>query len=292
MNKEKWLDLRDRLIGGVQLALPTNALSSAMFHLTRIRTPWFKNAFIRVFMKLFRISLDEAYIEDPRRFEHFNAFFTRELKRGARQVAADPRICLCPVDGTVSQIGDIRDGRIVQAKGLDYTAAELLGSEEAAAQFRGGRFATIYLAPYNYHRIHMPADGTLREWSYVPGRLFSVNAATVRGLPRVFARNERLCAIFDTAHGPVAMVLVGALFVGSLETVWSGCVSPPHGQAPGQYVPRSPVQLGRGVEMGRFNMGSTVILLTAPGAVNWSPTMRPGATVRMGQTLGIFNARS
>jgi phosphatidylserine decarboxylase len=278
----------DQLFAAVQRLLPTRFLSWLMYLLTRIEIVWFKNAFIRFFMRKFNISLAEAQHERPEDYRSFNEFFTRALKPGVRSIAPTPSF-LCPVDGTISQLGAIQAGRIFQAKGHDYSAAELLGGDEAAAnEFAGGQFCTIYLAPYNYHRIHMPVEAWLRSWCYVPGRLFSVNPATARAMPRLFARNERVVTIFDTAQGPVAMVLVGALFVGSMETVWAGQISPPHRRgAVGEIeIPASPVTLGRAAEMGRFNMGSTVILLTAPGMVNWDPAVLPGTTVRMGQSLG------
>lgn len=280
--------LRDRLFVGVQLVLPTRFLSWLMYLLTRVEWPWFKNAFIRVFMRGFDISLAEAEHGRPEEYRSFNDFFTRALKPGARAIAPAPAF-LSPVDGTISQLGMVRDGRIFQAKGHDYSAVELLGGDALTAQeFLGGQFATIYLAPYNYHRIHMPVGGRLRHWRYVPGRLFSVNPATARAMPNLFARNERVVAVFDTERGPLAMVLVGALFVGSMETVWAGQISPPHKRETegGNFVTELPVKLARAEEMGRFNMGSTVILLTAPGALQWDGIAQPGATVRMGQALG------
>lgn len=277
----------DRLFTAVQRSLPTRLLSWLMFRLTRVETPWFKNAFIRVFMRRFDISLAEAQYPRPEDYRCFNDFFTRALKPGARILAPAPAF-LCPVDGTISQLGTVRDGRIFQAKGHDYSVVELLGGEDQTARdFMGGQFCTIYLAPYNYHRIHMPAGAQLRQWSYIPGRLFSVNPATARSMPNLFARNERVVAIFDTDRGPLAMVLVGALFVGSMETVWAGQISPPHRRRDHghPYQPMSPLHLERGAEMGRFNMGSTVILLTGPGAVTWDSLARPGAVVRVGQAL-------
>lgn len=278
----------DRLFAAIQQALPTRLLSWLMFRLTRVQWPAFKNLFIRVFMRRFRISLAEAQVERVEDFRSFNDFFTRALKPGARPVAPAPAF-ISPVDGTISQLGPIHDGRIFQAKGHDYSAVELFGGDALTArEFAGGEFCTIYLAPYNYHRIHMPANARLRHWRYVPGRLFSVNPATARAMPNLFARNERVVAVFDTDKGPLAMVLVGALFVGSIETVWAGQISPPHRRSSegGNFVEPSPVVLGRGEEMGRFNMGSTVILLTAAGAVHWDGIALPGATVRMGQALG------
>lgn len=278
----------DLLFAVIQRLLPTRFLSWLMCQLTRIETVWFKNAFIRVFMRQFKISLAEAQHEHAEDYRSFNDFFTRALKPGARSIAPQPAF-LSPVDGTISQLGPIREGRLFQAKGHEYTAAELLGGDDALArEFSGGQFCTIYLAPYNYHRIHMPVEATLRAWRYVPGRLFSVNPATARAMPNLFARNERVVAIFDTRQGPVVMVLVGALFVGSMETVWAGQISPPHrrGAVGDIQLPSSPVTLARAAEMGRFNMGSTVILLTAPGMVTWDDTVQPGVAVRMGQSLG------
>ncbi|MGH8455740.1 MAG: archaetidylserine decarboxylase [Stenotrophobium sp.] len=288
MSTENAGSMGDRLFASIQLCLPTRFLSWLMYKLTRIETVWFKNAFIRVFMRQFDISLAEAEYERPEDYRSFNHFFTRALKPGARAIAAEPAF-LSPVDGTISQLGAIVDGRIFQAKGRDYSALELLGGDALSAkEFAGGQFCTIYLAPYNYHRIHMPTTARLRHWRYMPGRLFSVNPATARAMPNLFARNERVVAMFDTDRGPLAMVLVGALFVGSMETVWAGQISPPHKRVSegGNYVMGSLVKLARGEEMGRFNMGSTVILLTAPGAVNWDGIAQPGATVRMGQALG------
>jgi phosphatidylserine decarboxylase len=283
--------LGDRLFAAIQQLLPTRALSSGMHALTRIESVWFKNAFIKVFLKLFpSISLDEAVVQKPEGFKSFNAFFTRALKPGARSVDADAKAFVSPVDGTVSQFGDITEGELFQAKGHTYSAQTLLaGHADWAAEFMGGQFITIYLAPYNYHRIHMPLKGTLREWAYVPGRLFSVNHATARALPGVFAKNERVVAIFDTELGPMAMVLVGALFVGSMETVWAGEISPPHERDPEPkiYGQRDPVVLEKGMEMGRFNMGSTVILLT-PKKLGWASPLVSKLPLRMGERIATL----
>lgn len=271
MTTETDASFGDRLFAAVQQILPTRALSSGMHALTRIRTPWFKDAFIRIFMRLYSISLHENEVKRPEQFPSFNAFFTRALDHGARTVDAAADALVSPVDGAVSQFGDITGGELIQAKGQTYSAETLLaGRADWAAEFAGGQFITIYLAPYNYHRIHMPVNAKLREWAYVPGRLFSVNHATARALPGVFARNERLVAIFDTEFGPMAMVLVGALFVGSLETTWAGEVSPPHQRdpQPSFYKSMTPQDFLKGAEMGRFNMGSTVILLT-PDTLAW-----------------------
>ncbi|MDB5969033.1 MAG: Phosphatidylserine decarboxylase proenzyme [Hydrocarboniphaga sp.] len=278
----------DRLFSLLQLCLPTRLLSWCIFKLTRIESPGFKNAFIRVFMSRFNISLAEAEFEKPASYKSFNEFFTRALKPDARPQASGAGVLISPVDGAVSQLGQVDGDRIFQAKGHHYTAAELLGGEDLAQPFIGGEFCTIYLAPNNYHRLHMPLTGTLREWVYVPGRLFSVNPATARAMPKVFARNERVAAIFDTEIGPFAMVLVGAFFVGSIETVWAGMISPPHRRSPlARYQPVHPPTLERGAEMGRFNMGSTVILLAPPGALQWNPALGAATPLRMGQAIGI-----
>jgi phosphatidylserine decarboxylase len=272
----------------IQTLLPTRFLSWCMYLVTRIEARWFKNAFIRRFMAHFGISLAEAEFERPESYRSFNHFFTRALKDGARPLASDPRAIVSPVDGTVSELGDIRNGKLVQAKGFDYSLLELVGGDERVAErFVGGGFCTIYLAPFNYHRIHMPVAGTLRDWLYVPGRLFSVNMATARALPRLFTRNERVIALFETAMGPMALIMVGALFVGSIETVWSGQVTPPHSRKGiGSYHLQQPIQLDRGAEAGRFNMGSTVILLTSPGAVQWAKDLVPARALRMGEAIG------
>lgn len=278
--------LADLAFCALQRGLPTRAMSTAMHRLTRLRTPWLKDAAIRGFVRAFDISLDQAQIDDPRGFDTFNAFFTRALKPGMRSPDPDPDAMLSPCDGDVSQFGRIDHGRIIQAKGHDYNLLELVGGyADVAEPFADGCFATIYLAPWHYHRLHMPLTGTLREWIHVPGRLFSVNPATARGLPRVFARNERVIAIFETAIGPIGMVLVGALFVGSIETVWAGEITPPHRRHEvSRHVPSAPVSLQRFAEFGRFNMGSTVILLTPPG-LTWADSLRPRASLLVGQKI-------
>lgn len=270
----------------LQRLLPTLALSSLIHRIAAIRHPATKNWLIKRFLKHFPVDLSEAIWDKPENYDSFNAFFTRPLKPGARTLDADPMTLVSPADGRISQLGRIENGQIFQAKGHVYSAADLLGSEEAAAPFDGGGFCTIYLAPHNYHRVHMPATGILKSWSYVPGQLFSVNDATARLLPGLFTRNERVCARFDTVYGPLAVVLVGALLVGGIETVWSGPVTPPHGGEANDYEPMNTTKLTRGDELGRFNMGSTVILLSAPGKIRWSDELDAGEAVRMGQALG------
>lgn len=280
----------DHVFAFVQRLLPTRLLSSLMHAVAGIRWPPFKNLLISVFLRAYRIDLDEARLEDPRAYASFNDFFTRALKPGARPLDSDPAALLSPVDGRISQYGEIHDDLLIQAKGHSYSLMALLaGDREQAARYVGGQFCTIYLAPYNYHRIHMPASGRLVQWTHVPGRLFSVNAATASALPGLFARNERLNAFFDGDRGPFALVMVGALFVGSLQTVWAGLVSPPHRRGlPQAHRPESGAMLESGEEMGRFNMGSTVILLLPRGAVQWDYALATGRVVRQGQRLGLW----
>jgi phosphatidylserine decarboxylase len=218
-------------------------------------------------------------------YPSFNAFFTRALRPGSRALADAARFVLSPADGAVSQAGPIAGGRIVQAKAHNYSVAELLGGdEEEAARFEGGRFATIYLSPRDYHRVHMPTDGRLAATRYVPGDLFSVNAVTAEGVENLFARNERLACLFDTPLGQMASVMVGAMIVAGIETVWSGRIAP-HGRAvERREFTRGPV-FTAGDEMGRFYLGSTVVLLFEPGRIEWLDTLVPGGTVRMGQAI-------
>lgn len=272
-----------------QYLLPQHLLSQLMYVLTRARLRVWKDWQIRWFIRRYGVDMRVAEQSDPLAYENFNSFFTRALKAGARPVAAGLNEIVCPVDGAVSQIGGISKGRIIQAKGRDYSLLELLGgSEERAAPFLQGQFATLYLSPKDYHRIHMPVTGRLREMVYVPGRLFSVNALSVRSIPRLFARNERVAAIFDTEIGAMAVVMVGAMFVGSIETVWAGTITPPYRSRLQRwdYLTQDTV-IERGAELGRFNMGSTVIVLFESGDVTWNSALAAGSAVRMGQGLGV-----
>jgi phosphatidylserine decarboxylase len=268
-----------------QYLLPQHALSRLVLRATRVRATWFKNALIRGFLKLYAIDMSDAVQPDPLAYGSFNEFFTRALKSGTRSIAAGSNDIACPVDGAVSEAGTIEGDRLLQAKGRDYTLSDLLASQPWAKHFDGGSFATIYLAPFNYHRIHMPMRGELRETVYVPGRLFSVNAATAAQVPRLFARNERVVTLFDTACGEMALVLVGALNVGSMATVWAGDITPAARRVVTTLPPRT-ATLDKGEELGRFNMGSTVILLFQAGRARWHAETRAGATVRLGQSLG------
>ncbi len=279
--------LSETLFSLIQYPLPHHALSRVMHHLTRCENRTWKNAFIKSIVRIYGVDMSEALEPNPAAYPSFNAFFTRALRPDARPPCPEADALLCPADGAVSQIGDIDAGRIFQAKGKSYSATELLGGDaERAKAFENGRFATIYLSPRDYHRLHMPLAGTLREMVHVPGRLFSVNNATANRVPNLFARNERVAAIFDTEAGPMALVLVGAIFVASIETVWRGVVTPPAGMTTRTWDYReNPVRLERGQEMGRFNMGSTIVVLFGENAVAWE-ALDHGAKVRMGGKLG------
>lgn len=288
MNQDKQTQLGDYLKAWPQYLLPGHLLSLLMLSISRIRLNAFKNPFTDWFIKRFEVDMSEAEETNPHAYPHFNAFFTRALKEGARSIATGKTELISPVDGTVSQARAIHEGRIFQAKGHDYSLEALLGgSAERAAPFAGGDFTTIYLSPRDYHRIHMPIEGTLRGMVHVPGRLFSVSPATTRVIPGLFARNERVVAIFDTEIGPMAIVMVGAIFVAGIETVWSGLVTPPAGRTVRNwnYTGEDAIKLGKGEELGRFNMGSTVILLLGPDALKWTDSLIADAPVRMGETI-------
>lgn len=268
--------------------LPHHLLGRLAHLLTRSEWPPLKDRLIRQAIKRFGIDLSTALEPDPAAYPSFNAFFTRALRPDARPIDPAADAVCCPADGEVSQAGTIAEGRLIQAKGWDYTLLELLGGDaRLAAEFEDGAYATIYLSPRDYHRVHMPRGGRLRRTVHVPGRLYSVNHLTTASLPRLFARNERVISVFDADAGPMAVILVGATMVGSMDTVWAGVVTPPHRRAiVWDQVPPEPVVLARGAEMGRFNMGSSVILLFARDRVRWSDGLRPGLAVRMGERIG------
>ena len=289
--------LGDSAFVALQRALPTHALSRAWLRFTRMRTPWISRNAISVLRRLYGIDLSEALESDPAAYSSLNALFTRALRPGARPLPDDPGAIASPADGILSQAGTMDSGRIVQAKGHVYDVTTLFGGDRALAErFIGGCFCTLYLAPHNYHRVHMPSSGRLEEMVYVPGRLFSVNPSTARALPGLFTRNERVVTVWDTDAGPMALVLVGAMLVGAIDTVWAGAITPPTGRSPSRvrYPETGPdsVILSRGEEMGRFNMGSSVILLYAPGAASWSQGLTPGQEVRQGQALGCLRSRA
>ena len=281
--------MKDRLFVISQYLLPHHLISRLAGCLAECRIPWLKNAFIKCFARHFQVDMSQAQIEDLSAYEHFNAFFTRALRDGARPLDPTPGAILNPCDGAISQLGKIEQGRIFQAKGHSYSVTELLGGDhQRAAPFMGGDFATVYLSPKDYHRVHMPITGTLREMVYVPGRIFSVNTVTAQGVPELFARNERVVCVFDSAQGPFVLVLVGATIVGSMATVWHGVVNPPRTGAlrSWDYADQS-IVLEQGDEMGRFLLGSTVVLLFPQGPLRFNEAWAPAHAVRLGQSMAM-----
>jgi phosphatidylserine decarboxylase len=275
----------DRLAVLPQYLLPKRALTAlAGWAAQATAQPWTRRA-IGWFIRRYRVDMREAAVSDPAAYASFNDFFTRALKPGARPLAASPWVC--PVDGAVSQCGPIEGGQIFQAKGHHYSAQALLGGDAAlAAQFDGGAFATLYLSPRDYHRIHMPCAGRLLRMMHVPGALFSVNPTTARGVPGLFARNERVVCVFETADGPLALVLVGATIVGSMATVWHGVVTPPRqGHSREWRYDTQDLRLAQGEEMGRFQLGSTVIVLWPRDTARLNPDWTPARPVRLGEAM-------
>lgn len=276
---------RDQLFSLIQYPLPHHLISRLVGQLAECRTPWLKNLLIEQFIRVFDVDMSQAIESDPHAYNCFNTFFTRAMRDDARPIGDG---LVSPTDGVLSQSGRIEHGTLIQAKGQAYSLTTLLGGDSLRADpFRNGSFATIYLSPRDYHRVHMPLGGTLREMAYVPGRLFSVNLATAANVPGLFARNERLVCIFDTEFGPMAMVLVGAMIVAAIETVWAGQITPKSGQVQTTRY-NEPIELAKGAEMGRFKLGSTVILCF-PGAVDFREDLSINdSMVSMGQPLGQF----
>ena len=254
------------------------------------RSPALKNRVIKWFIGRYGVDMSEAAEPNPEAYATFNDFFTRELKPGIRPLADGEKTLVSPVDGAISQLGQVTGDRVFQAKGQSFSLRELLGGEEATtAPFADGEFSTIYLSPKDYHRIHMPMAGTLRQMIHVPGKLFSVNPVTAENVPNLFARNERVVCIFDTASGPMALVLVGAMIVGSVETRWAGVVVPGRRQVTSTlYEGEQAITFDKGEEMGRFRLGSTVIVVMPKGAVSWNSNQVAGKTVRMGEAFGAL----
>lgn len=287
--------LWDKIITLPQYLIPQHTLSVLMHKLTRCEVTWFKNSFIRFITVKYKVNISEAAQTDLGFFPSFNAFFTRQLRAGIRPIAQGETIITSPVDGVISQIGNIDEGQIVQAKGREYSVLELLGGDDLLAKrFEQGQFATIYLSPKDYHRIHMPLTGTLRQMTYIPGKLFSVNPRTARTVAKLFARNERVVTVFDTQQGPIIMVLVGAIFVGSMETVWSGKITPPYGKhiQHWDYQGEQAISLQKGEEMGRFNMGSTVVMLLPVGAELFKQQLTAGTAIQLGQAMVKESSKS
>lgn len=277
--------LSDRLAVLPQYLLPKGLLTRGAGRLAAAEHGAMTTRVIRWFVRRYGVNMDEAAQPDIAAYASFNDFFTRALKPGARPLAQADLVC--PVDGAISQFGRIRGDQIFQAKGHDYGTRALLGGDAAlASAFDDGHFATLYLSPKDYHRIHMPCAGALRRMIHVPGALFSVNPTTARGVPGLFARNERVVCVFDGAHGPFVLVLVGATIVGSMATVWHGVVNPPRPDMLREWrYEAGAVGLAQGAEMGRFLLGSTVVLLFPAGGLQFNPAWMPGGAIRMGEMM-------
>jgi len=279
----------EKLFIVIQYIIPQHLLSRLVGILAETKVSWLKNFLIKQFIRAYNVNMGEAIDPTPENYVNFNTFFTRAIKPDVRPITSDKKQLACPVDGAISQLGEIKHGRVFQAKGQDYSLTQLLGSDSTLAQeFMDGQFATIYLSPKDYHRVHMPITGTLREMIYVPGKLFSVNPATTRNVPALFARNERAVCIFDTEIGPMAMILVGAMIVAGIETVWTDTVTPPQRTLKTtRYTEdaRQPIVLEKGEEMGRFKLGSTVVLLFGKDAINWQEKFKEDSPTRLGEAL-------
>lgn len=279
------MPIADRLAVWPQYLMPKRALTGLLGRAAAAQGGRATTAVIRWFIRRYGVDMNEAADSDPAHYRSFNEFFTRSLRPGVRPLATADLVC--PVDGAISQFGAFDGERLLQAKGHYYTVRALVGGAAAlAAAFAGGHFATLYLSPKDYHRIHMPCAARLTRMLHVPGELFSVNPATARGVPGLFARNERVVCVFETAFGPFVLVLVGATVVGSMATVWHGVVTPPrHGRVREWRYAEGEVSLAQGDEMGRFLLGSTAVMLWPPGPLRFNPAWRPGGAVRMGEVM-------
>jgi phosphatidylserine decarboxylase len=285
--------MMDKLKAGLIALLPQHLISRATYRLSRCRIPFVKNNLIGIYLRLFNVDLEQARERDPYAYASWNAFFTRALKDEARPIDLDEQAITSPVDGTISQLGYLRQGAILQAKGHNYSVEALLGDEETGAHFHDGAFITLYLSPRDYHRIHMPCDGTLTRMLHIPGRLYSVAPHTVENIEGIFARNERVVSLFETQAGSMALALVGAINVGAIETCWAGLITPPAGKAIAdtRYGEAETISIKKGDEMGRFNLGSTVILIFPRDAATWLEELQPGDRVLMGEKIGTFTSQ-
>jgi phosphatidylserine decarboxylase len=276
----------------LQELLPQHLLSRLAGKLAECRVKWLKNFLIKRFIAAYGVNMREALHERPEYYEHFNAFFTRALKPGLRPLPIDATTIVCPADGAISAIGSINDDSIFQAKGKSFSLKALVGGDaEWAKAFRNGHFATVYLSPKDYHRVHMPFTGMLQEMIYVPGELYSVNQTTAENIDGLFARNERAVCLFTTDAGPMAVILVGAMIVAGIETVFAGQVAPA-----GKQIQRTSyaskdkqIKLERGAELGRFKLGSTAIVLFGAGTMAWDANFGTGTATRMGQSFGTVS---
>ncbi len=283
----------DKLLAASQRLIPARTIGRIIYGLTRNKTRWLKNFLIVGFTKLFKVDTAEAAKPVPDGYDSFNDFFTRSLKPGARVIDDDAQSLICPADGRIAQLGRARDGQLLQAKGMHFSAGDLLGDSELAAELADCHFITIYLAPYNYHRLHMPLAGELEQSIFIPGRLYSVNLRTASAVPNLYSLNERLVCRFNGPIGRFALVLVGAMNVASISTAWHGEIQPRPDGLPfkqsfsGSGTPR----LAKGEYLGHFNMGSTIVLLGPEKITEWRADLRPGAEVRVGQSLARVATR-
>ncbi len=282
--------MTDRFAVLPQYLIPKQALTAFAGFVAGRERGWVTTEIIRRFVARYQVNMDEALNSDIAGYPTFNDFFTRALKPGARPIAAAELVC--PVDGAISQFGAIEQDQIFQAKGHSYSTTALVGGDAAlAAQYRDGSFATLYLSPKDYHRIHMPCEGRLSRMIHVPGELFSVNPVTARGVPGLFARNERVVCVFESARGPFVLILVGATIVGSMATVWHGVVNPPRGKLVREwhYGAADPaILLQQGQEMGRFLLGSTVVMLFPKAPLRFNPDWAPSRGVRLGEAMASY----
>jgi phosphatidylserine decarboxylase len=279
----------------LQYLLPQHLLSRIVGRMASCKVSLVKNTFISWFIKRYKVDMSEAAEPDASTYVDFNSFFTRALRNGARPINTDATRLICPADGAISQLGAIEHDRIFQAKGRSFSVQALLGGDSTlAAEFTDGSFATVYLSPRDYHRVHMPMAATLRSMIYVPGKLFSVNTMASEHVNALFARNERVVCVFDTSAGPMALVLVGAMIVAGVETVWAGHVCPDRQQLISTDYQNisQPIVLDKGMEMGRFKLGSSVVAVFGPGMVQWDAALAAGAPVRMGQIMGAIHTQS
>jgi phosphatidylserine decarboxylase len=275
----------------LQYLLPQHGLSRIAGWIAETEATWFKRPLIQWFIQRYSVDMSIAENPDPESYKHFNDFFTRALADGHRPISGGQHTIACPADGCISQLGDIKNGHIFQAKGHEYSLLELVGgNDDIAKQLIDGTFATVYLSPKDYHRVHMPLGGTLKTMIHVPGDLFSVNDTTAENVPRLFARNERVVALFETDAGPMVVILVGAMIVASIETVWAGLVTPIKKQVhTTHYTSQADLSFKKGDEMGRFKLGSTAIVLFGKDVATWAQELQAGSSVMMGENMGEFN---
>lgn len=282
--------IKDQLFAFSQYITPQKALSRAIGKIAECENNWVKNTFISQFVKKYQVDMSEAINSDTTSYRNFNDFFTRAIRPELRPICDQENGIACPADGAISQLGNIEYGTLFQAKGHHYSLTDLLGGDSSLSnQFLGGTFATVYLSPKDYHRVHMPLTGKLTKMIHVPGKLFSVNKVTAEQIPNVFARNERTVCLFDTAAGPMAVILVGAMIVASIETVWAGQVTPfSKDVVTWDYAALSNIELKKGEEMGRFKLGSTAIVLFGKDAINWEESLQAETPTKMGMHFGTI----